>query len=77
MIHYSECQDCIAVGQYYIVVTLQRTLCTLVLQSHSMIFILLMEANGCRECVINSYIVCTVSQIEGALITLEEFVFHN
>lgn len=55
----------------------KEILCTLVLQSHSMIFILLMEANGCREFVINSYVVCTVSQIEGALITLEEFVFHN
>lgn len=36
-----------------------------------------MEANGCREFVIDSYVVCTVAQIEGALITLEEFVFHN
>lgn len=44
---------------------------------YSVIFILLMEANGCREFVIDSYVVCTVAQIEGALITLEEFVFHN
>lgn len=74
MIHYSECQDCIAFSQYYIA---KEILGTLVSQSHSVIFILLMEANGCREFVIDSYVVCTVAQIEGALITLEELVFHN